>query len=162
MVKNGGTVVDAYGLVNVVSPSGLPMRGIVGLWPDPIMFCAINCAKVQESKAFYEQLGFVEQSYPYSRPGKGTGQFEPPQPKGSIYMSPSPNSMGVLLLPSKNKKITANPAVQGLNLVYTPSEGGEDDVGGRLTDPSGVGTNLEPYANFAAAEKSNRVARIEK
>eukprot|EP00977_Amphora_coffeiformis_P005310 scaffold1131_cov161-Amphora_coffeaeformis.AAC.4 len=43
MVKNGGNVLDAYGYVNVVSPSGLPIRSIVGISPDPIMFVALNC-----------------------------------------------------------------------------------------------------------------------
>lgn len=61
MVASGGKILDAYGLVNVVSPSGLPMRGIVGISPDPIMLLAINCQDVKESAAFYEQLGFSEQ-----------------------------------------------------------------------------------------------------
>ena len=61
MVKNGGKVIDAFGFVNVVSPAGIPMRGIVGIAPDPLMFVAINCENVQKSKSFYEQLGFVEQ-----------------------------------------------------------------------------------------------------
>jgi len=61
MVKNGGSVLDAYGIVNVISPAGLPMRGIVGIWPDPIMFVAVRCQDVQKSRVFYEQLGFVEQ-----------------------------------------------------------------------------------------------------
>ena len=61
MVQNGGKILDAYGLVNVVSPSGLPMRGIIGITPDPIMLLAVNCKNVQESQAFYEQLGFAEQ-----------------------------------------------------------------------------------------------------
>ena len=158
MVKNGGNVLDAYGYVNVVSPSGLPIRGIVGIWPDPIMLCAINCVNVQESKAFYEQLGFVEQAYPYCRPGNGLGQFEPPQPKGSVYLAPSPNSMGVLLLPTKAKKITANPAVQGLNIVYTPAEGSDDSFE-RLKDPSGLGINFDPVTKFEAVEQSTRVTR---
>ena len=61
MVAAGGNILDAYGLVNVVSPSGLPMRGIVGISPDPIMLVAINCDNVKESAAFYEKLGFSEQ-----------------------------------------------------------------------------------------------------
>jgi len=61
MVASGGKIVDAYGLVNVVSPSGLPLRGIVGITPDPIMLVAVNCKDVKESRAFYEKLGFVEQ-----------------------------------------------------------------------------------------------------
>lgn len=61
MVEAGGKIIDAYGLVNVVSPSGLPLRGIVGISPDPIMLIAINCKDLKESRAFYEQLGFVDQ-----------------------------------------------------------------------------------------------------
>lgn len=61
MVANGGKILDAYGLVNVVSPSGLPIRGIVGIRPDPMMLVAINCKSVKDSAAFYEKLGFVEQ-----------------------------------------------------------------------------------------------------
>lgn len=61
MVAAGGNILDAYGLVNVVSPCGLPMRGIVGISPDPIMLVAVNCENVKESTAFYERLGFVEQ-----------------------------------------------------------------------------------------------------
>jgi hypothetical protein len=61
MVKNGANVLDAYGYVNVVSPCGLPMRGIVGIAPDPMMFIALNCQDIATSKAFYTQLGFVEQ-----------------------------------------------------------------------------------------------------
>ncbi len=61
MTQSGGNIIDAFGYVNVVSPSGLPMRGIVGISPDPIMFVAINCIDIKQSKAFYQQLGFVEQ-----------------------------------------------------------------------------------------------------
>lgn len=61
MTANGGNILDAYGYVNVVSPSGLPIRSIIGIRPDPMMFVAINCENVQKSKAFYQQLGFVEQ-----------------------------------------------------------------------------------------------------
>lgn len=61
MVENGGTILDAYGIVNVVSPAGLPIRGIVGISSDPMMFVALNCQDVETSLAFYNQLGFVEQ-----------------------------------------------------------------------------------------------------
>jgi hypothetical protein len=64
MVKYGGNILDAYGFVNVVSPSGLPIRGIVGISPDPMMFLAINCVDVKKSKTYYEQLGFFEQVGP--------------------------------------------------------------------------------------------------
>jgi len=158
MIASGGKILDAYGLINVVSPSGLPIRGIVGISPDPIMFVAINCKVVQESKEFYEKLGFVEQEVPYSRPSKGTTMFEPAPPKGSCYMSPSPSSMGVLLLPGKKKKVvTANPVVDSLNIVYNPlsseTSSGEDLI---LKDPSGVSVKFQSEAVFSALEKRMR------
>lgn len=61
MVANGGNVIDAYGWVNAVAPSGLPVRGIIGIRPDPIMFVAVNCADVDKSEEFYTKLGFVRQ-----------------------------------------------------------------------------------------------------
>ena len=61
MVSNGGNVIDAYGWVNAVAPSGLPVRGIIGIRPDPIMFVAVNCADVEKSEEFYTKLGFVRQ-----------------------------------------------------------------------------------------------------
>mmetsp|Transcript_23819 Transcript_23819/g.36817 ORF Transcript_23819/g.36817 Transcript_23819/m.36817 type:complete len:362 (+) Transcript_23819:25-1110(+) len=151
MVKNGGNVLDAYGYVNVVSPCGFPMRSIVGISPDPIMMVAINCQDVQRSRAFYEKLGFVEQEYPYARPSKGTGQFEPPQPPQSVYLAPSPNCMGVLLLQSKNKRkgVTPNPVVRSLNIVYKPSEdttASEDEI--FFSDPSGIGISLQTVEQF--------------
>merc|ERR1719350_893942 len=126
MVQHKGFVSDAYGFVSVVSPAGLPIRGIVGVRPDPIMFVAINCNDVDKSRSFYKQLGFIEQPYPYARPSNGTGPFEPEKPKKSVYMSPSKNCMGVLLLQTK-EKATHNPVVQSLNLVYNPNSGTEND-----------------------------------
>ena len=157
MVANGGKILDAYGLVNVVSPSGLPFRGIVGISPDPMMFVAINCQNVKESKEFYENLGFVEQEVPYSRPSKGTTMFEPAPPKGSCYMSPSPNSMGVLLLQgAKRKTIKPNPAVGSLNIVYNPSSGSSSDEELLLKDPSGVPVRFQSESAFSAIEKRTR------
>lgn len=154
MVKFDGNVLDAYGFVNVVSPCGLPMRGIVGIWPDPIMFVAINTADIAQSKAFYQQLGFVEQEYPYARPNKGAGQFEPAQPAKSVYLAPSPNSMGVLLLSTKSKKakITPNAVLRSLNVVYTPSEGTSEEQANadlQLEDPqSSVPVSFVSTAKF--------------
>jgi len=163
MIKQGGSVLDAYGFVNVISPSGLPMRGIVGIWPDPLMFCAINCVDVEKSKTFYKQLGFVEQEYPYCRLGKGTGDFEPPQPKNSVYLSQSKNSMGVLLIPSKKKTVSPNPAIGSLDIVYKPSEDetGEGKEGEEvsLQDLSGINIVFERDTMFEAAEKATRVKK---
>lgn len=169
MVKNGGNVLDAYGFVNVVSPVGLPMRGIVGISPDPIMFVAINCEDVAKSRAFYEQLGLSEQKYPYARPSNGMGQFEPLQPKGSVYMAHTPNNMnmGILLLPSIDPErrrprkipVTTNPVVRSVNVVYNPSSdassstSSEDDsfIGMEAiaaADPSNVPIAFSPFESF--------------
>lgn len=157
MVANGGNILDAYGYVNVVSPAGLPIRSIVGISPDPIMFVALNCPNVAESKAFYEQLGFVEQEYPYARPSKGTGQFEPMQPAKSVYLAPTTAGMGILLLPSKKKKVDVNLAVSSLNLVYTPADGAATDVDmGILADPCGVPIKFQSAAAFSAEEVATR------
>ena len=195
MMRTGGNIIDAYGIVNVISPSGFPMRGIVGINPDPRMFIALNCKNVQETREFYEQLGFIEQvskyisieikiivvfgktfssnhsfilffycvnqEYPYCRPGKGTGQFEPPQPKKSVYLAPSKYSMGVLLLQAekKLKTIQLNPVFRSMNIVYTPSEGTVVDSSEplKISDPSGVGITFQSYKIFEKEELSTRV-----
>ncbi|KAL3938120.1 MAG: hypothetical protein SGBAC_006903 [Bacillariaceae sp.] len=156
MVANGGKITDAYGLVNVISPSGLPLRGIVGLTPDPMMLLAVNCINVKESQAFYAKLGFVEQDYPYSRPSKGTTLFEPAPPPKSVYMAPSAGCMGVLLQPTKSKKIKPNPAVTSLNIVYNPTGDDNDGDGLMLTDPSGLGVSFMSAKTFSAEEKLTR------
>jgi len=156
MVKNGGNVLDAYGYVNVVSPAGLPIRSIVGISPDPIMFVALNCPNVAEAQAFYQKLGFFEQEYPYARPNKGQGQFEPMQPAKSVYMAPSKSSMGILLLPYKKKRVDPNPVVSSLDLVYTPAEGAEDMEIGTLVDPVGVPIKFQSAKDFSAEEQATR------
>ena len=157
MVQSGANIIDAYGIVNVVSPSGLPLRGIVGFTPDPMMFVAINCVNIEASKAFYKQLGFVEQEYPFARQSRGLGPFEPPQPAKSVYLAPSKNSMGVLLLQSKKKKLSVNPVVQSLNVVYTPPDNnGSDGEVEPVVDPSGTAISFQRVAIFEAEEKNTR------
>ncbi len=162
MVKNGGNVFNGYGIVEAISPSGLPVRGIIGISPDPIMLVAVNCKSVKESQEFYEQIGFIEQEYPYCRPNKGKGQFEPEQPKKSVYLAPSKNSMGVLLLQAekKGKNLSVNPAIRSLNIVYQPSGGTMvDESSGdlKVADPSGVPIAFEPVELFDKREQSTRI-----
>lgn len=135
LLANGGTITDAYGIVDVISPSGIPFRGIMGSVPDPMMFVAIYCTNLPQSQAFYQSIGFMPYEYPYVRPNQGQGQFEPPQPSQSIYLSSAPHSFGILLLPTptnkktnniKNKQrqsnvvITPNPALESFHMVYNP------------------------------------------
>ena len=169
MVKYGGNVLDAYGWVNVVSPAGLPIRSIVGIRPDPIMFLAINCADVKQSEEFYNKLGFVRQEYPYARLNSGQGQFEPPQPQKSVYLAPSPNSMGVLLLQSKNKKkgVVPNPVLRSMNVVYNAPAGSDDGASGAtavnvdptIMDPSSIPVAFVPQEYLEKEIKLTAVSK---
>lgn len=84
--------------------------------------------------------------------------FEPNQPKDAVYMAPSPNCMGLLLLQNKKRKksVVPNPAVGGLNLVYTPSEGSEADGEMVLKDLSGLPIRFQSIADFTKEEKITR------
>jgi catechol 2,3-dioxygenase-like lactoylglutathione lyase family enzyme len=156
MVAAGGNIIDAYGHADVVSPSGLPIRGIVGIASDPIMLVAINCVDVAASKSFYEQLGFVEREIPYVRPSRGTTVFEPAPPAKSVYLSLTPESMGVLLIPSERRKksVKVNPAVDGLHIVYSPSS--EGGALATAVDPSGVKVAFQTDTSFQVEEKKTR------
>ena len=152
MVETGGNVIDGYGWVNAVCPAGLPIRSIVGVRADPIMFLAVNCQDVAKSEEFYAKLGFVRQEYPYARPNQGQGQFEPPQPKKSVYVAPSPNSMGVLLLQNKKRKkaVVPNPVLRSLDVIYAPQDGengaafSPEDLDPKFVDPSSIPVSFIP------------------
>lgn len=109
------------------------------------------------SKKLMTSLHSLHQQYPYARLGSGTGQFEPPQPKGSIYLSTSPNSMGILLLPTEKKKarLTPNPAFNALRVVYNPSDQSDTQSTQNLqvTDPSSINISFVPYSRFEAEER---------
>ena len=178
MVKYGGNVIDAYGWVNAICPAGLPIRAVVGVRsPDPMMLVALYCDDVGASKEFYAGLGFGEGRYPYARPNDGAGQFEPRQPRGSAYLAPAANSMGVLLLPREKKRffggklgpIVPNPVLASLNVVYAGAAGaddpGVDDADGGASsatlsaiDPSGVTISFASQDAFARELGETRVA----
>ena len=180
MVKYGGNVLDAFGWVNVVCPAGLPIRAIVGIRPDPIMFLAINCIDITQSEEYYTQLGFFRQEYPYERLNSGQGQFEPPQPKKSVYLAPSSNCMGVLLLQNKNRKkeVVPNPVLRSINIVYndptttipTPNDDSSPSSGGgasptvvnvepQIMDPSSIPVSFIPQEYFEKEIKLTTVNR---
>ena len=148
------------------------MRGIVGIWPDPLMLVAIRCASVSASAAFYQQqLGFLPAEMPYSRPGQGTTIFEPAPPPGSTYLTLAPPSgvgLGLLLLPlERNQRtVTPNPVLRSLNIVYAPppaQDDGNDDASSidaaaspLLRDPSGIPITFVPLAQFEKEERDTR------
>jgi hypothetical protein len=81
--------------------------------------------------------------------------FEPDKPKKAVYMAPSRNSMGVLLLQAKKKKVVPNPVIESLNIVYTPSDESSGD-GLLLSDPSGVPIRFKSATTFSAEEQVTR------
>ena len=172
MVKYGGNVLDAYGWVNVVCPAGLPIRAIVGIRPDPLMFLAINCVDISQSEEFYSKLGFVRQEYPYARLNSGQGQFEPPQPTKSVYLAPSSNSMGVLLLQNKNRKksVVPNPVLRSMNVVYAPPPGESSsttdnntpvNIEPQIMDPSSIPVSFIPQDYLEKEIKLTKVSNSE-
>jgi len=66
--------------------------------------------------------------------------------------------MGVLLLPSKKKKVMPNPVFDSLQIVYTPSTGSEgsssDDM--KFADPSGIKVSFKPASVFEVEERQTR------
>lgn len=83
--------------------------------------------------------------------------FEPDKPSDAIYMAPSPNCMGVLLLQNKKKKaVSPNPVVGALNIVYSPSEGSEGSGEMMLSDLSGLPIRFQSAGDFSKEEKITR------
>jgi hypothetical protein len=66
--------------------------------------------------------------------------------------------MGVLLVQKKGRKqIIPNPAVDSLNIVYTPSDESSGDAGSMVVaDPSGLPVKLQSVGDFSKLEKSTR------
>ena len=83
-------------------------------------------------------------------------EFEPDKPKNSVYMAPSSNCMGVLLQPSKRKKISPNPVMGSLNIVYTPSQDAASGDGLVLQDPGGLPVRFQSADEFTKVEKRTR------
>ena len=75
-----------------------------------------------------------------------------------MYLAPSPNSMGILLLQNKQRKkaVVPNPVVRSLNIVYAPPEGsdessgsGANDLKPQLKDPSSLPIAFIPQDTLA-------------
>ncbi len=95
--------------------------------------------------------------YPYARLSKGTSQFEPPQPKNSVYLAPSANCMGILLLQnSKRKNVVPNHALDSLQIIYSPSGQTTEGDPTTLLDPSGVAIAFQSVEKFQKEEKVTR------
>ena len=109
---------------------------------------------------FVGSYSFDQQEFPYARLSQGQTIFEPAPPKNSVYLGPTGNGMGVLLLPPPNRKarVTPNPVVGSLNVVYTPSGSpdgsSDDDID--VADLSGTPIKFQSSSKFSQIEKITR------
>jgi catechol 2,3-dioxygenase-like lactoylglutathione lyase family enzyme len=120
LIDSGGTIESAYGFVEVISPSGLPVRVLTAPRRDPFEFIAVRVADVEAAAAYYERaFGMRRIPAPPKRLQRdggllGTGLFgaeyevqedvlRPKTVYGSVLMVPSccgeADAMGVLLVP---------------------------------------------------------------
>ena len=106
------------------------------------MFQALYTTNLKASEAFYtNELGMKRCKYPRARPFE-TSSFEPDQPKGSVYLSYSDDSFGVLLLP-RDKKEAAKGPVRAGNVFGGLVVAAEEDKA-PLVDPDGFGVSFLP------------------
>lgn len=95
-IESGMNVKYAYGWVDIDTPSGVPLQVVVGIRRDPLMFACINVSDITQSLDFFiDKLGMTVLPFPLAR--SVGSQFEPQQPKGSVYVGYSESSMGLLL-----------------------------------------------------------------
>ena len=111
LFRYGGNVTDAYGVVNVIAPGGLPLRLLVGdEITDRCMYVALRAKDVYASAQFLEkQLGMRRLDYPRARPPtKDESPFDPNPPRGSAFLGFCPDSLGILLLPTDKNRFTGS------------------------------------------------------
>jgi hypothetical protein len=104
LVCIGADIKYAYGWVDMDSRDKIPLELVVGISRDPIMLACIRVSNMKESIRFFiDKLGMSEQPFPLARqPGSN---FEQVQSPGSTFLSYAPDTMGLLLVPSKPKDI---------------------------------------------------------
>lgn len=77
-------------------------------------------------------------------------------------MSHSPNSVGILILPTEKKKqkLTSNPAFSSVNIVYNPIDQSDEATSSNLdvVDPSSVPISFIPYSRFEREEANGATA----
>lgn len=120
LMAYGGQIVEAYGVVNVVAPGGIPLKLLVGdEVKDRIQYVALRVRNVKDSERFYvKAVGMRKTAYPRARPiTKEESPFDPNPPKGSAYLEFCQDSPGLLLLPSE-RDVIFRPTKPKLGDVY--------------------------------------------
>ncbi|KAJ8601763.1 hypothetical protein CTAYLR_006766 [Chrysophaeum taylorii] len=103
LIGYGGTIVEAYGNVNVIAPGGIPVRLLVGdEVRDRSMYVALRVQDVARAEQFYTAtLGFHRATYPRARPPTDyDSPFDPNPPPGSVFLAYCDDTFGLLLLPN--------------------------------------------------------------
>ena len=158
-VENGANIKYAYGWVDLDTPNNLPLKIVVGIRRDPLMFACISVSNIDQTVKFLsEELGMKEMPLPLARnPGS---EFEPQPQKGDIYMGYSPDTMGFLLTPlPKGVKLSIGTQLNGFNIIVDDKsidklpqsiQGLLSDKSGnnRIKSPDGYSFIITPYSEF--------------
>ena len=155
ILEYGGEITSSYGFTEVTAPGGLPLRIILGSSVrDPFMFQALYATDLKASEKFYtEKLGMKRCKYPRARPVEQSS-FEPAQPKGSVYLSFSDDSFGVLLLPRAKEDAKKGPVRAGdvYGGVVVAMESSDLKDAPALVDPDGFGVSFIDATSLGVQE----------
>jgi hypothetical protein len=158
-MRIGAVVQYAYGWVDLDAPYAIPLQMVVGIARDPIMLACIRVSSVSQSKSYFESLGMKE--LPFSLARQKGSQFEQTQPKDSVYLSFSPDTLGLLLVPSPPKAapLSIGNTLKCLSFVVddaVPVESlpplAQDFIKGgasRIYSPDGYPIELIKYSEFS-------------
>ncbi|KAJ8600491.1 hypothetical protein CTAYLR_010037 [Chrysophaeum taylorii] len=139
LIGYGGTIVEAYGNVNVIAPGGIPVRLLVGdEVRDRSMYVALRVQDVARAEQFYTAtLGFHRATYPRARPPTDyDSPFDPNPPPGSVFLAYCDDTFGLLLLPnSPDPPPRSFPFNRGSRKTASPPDVGDIYAGLTLAAP---------------------------
>ena len=169
-LANGANIKYAYGWVDLDTVNEVPLQIVVGIARDPLMQATLRVSNLQQSKDFFiDKLGMKVLPFPLARtPGS---EFEQPAPPGSVYVGYGVDTMGLLLVETKNgapiqvgsrlegfkivvdDKIEKNLLPEATSLMF--QDGKMKSI--TVNSPDGYKFVLQPYSDF---EKTARTTSI--
>lgn len=159
-IQAGAKVEGAYGWIDVESPGGVPLEVIVGIARDPFMLASLRVQNMKQSVAFFtEEMGMKVMPMPIAR--QEGSQFEPQQPKNSVFVSYGEDLFGLLLEPSP-KEAKVNPGGLLSEFTIIADEGAADlppavkaalGGNGRVESPDGYTFSIVNYSKYKFASK---------
>lgn len=159
-IQAGAVVEGAYGWIDVQSPGGVPLEVVVGIARDPFMLASLRVQNMKQSLAFFtEEMGMKVMPMPLAR--QEGSQYEPQQPKDSVFVSYGEDLFGLLLEPSpKGAKI--NPGGLLSEFTIIADEGAADvppavkvalEGNGKVESPDGYTFSILAYSKYKFASK---------